>query len=62
MIQNGHPDRGHQVATVTGVVLMSTLPRAIRTRRFMPAGAVGTVGTAVALFNGKKAYEWAYGV
>lgn len=62
MIQNGQPDRGHQVATATGVFLMGALPRAIKTRRFMPAGAVVAVGAAVALFNGKKAIEWEYGV
>eukprot|EP00039_Didymoeca_costata_P018776 m.334925 g.334925 ORF g.334925 m.334925 type:complete len:109 (+) comp17467_c0_seq1:40-366(+) len=63
LISNGSPDRGHQVGAVVSLVLVgATGPRALRTKKFMPAGLVALIGTAAGIYNAKKAYEWEYGV
>lgn len=62
MIKNGHPDRGHQLATVSGAVLAAaTGPRAIRSKKLVPGGILAGIGLLSLAYNGKKAYEWEYG-
>lgn len=59
----GKPDTGHQLATATSTLLVGgTLPRALKTKKFMPAGLIAAIGTISLVYNGKKAYEWENGV
>lgn len=62
LISHGHPERGHQIATVSGLVLTAaTGPRAIRNKKLVPGGVLAAVGLTSMAYNGKKAYEWEYG-
>ena len=55
----GKADTGHKLATaVSGLLVAGMAPRAIKAKKFMPAGLVATIGAVSLLYNGKKAKEW----
>ena len=51
--------QGHALACGTSLLLAGAMgPRAIKSGKFMPAGAAASIGMVSAAYQGKKAWEW----
>ena len=59
MIRNGQDYHGHVLAAATSSVLVLAMgPRALKSRKFMPAGLVATLGAVSTAYQTNKALEW----
>ena len=59
LINKGDCYEGHVLASgVTGLMTIAMGQRFLSTGKFMPAGAVATLGAAGLAYNVKKALEW----
>ena len=59
LINSGNEYRGHAVGSGVGLAMAGAMGgRFMKTRQFMPAGAVAVLGATVAAYNLAKAYEW----
>mmetsp|Transcript_23031 Transcript_23031/g.54657 ORF Transcript_23031/g.54657 Transcript_23031/m.54657 type:complete len:126 (+) Transcript_23031:367-744(+) len=59
LINKGDCYEGHLLASgVTGLMTIAMGKRFLSTGKFMPAGAVATLGAAGLAYNVKKALEW----
>lgn len=47
---------------VSGVLAGAMISRTVRTKKIMPAGIVSVLAVSALLYNGKKSYEWRYGL
>eukprot|EP01133_Synstelium_polycarpum_P015068 gene15068-17834_t len=57
------PQQGHALSTVVSTALAFAMgKRAIKTQKIMPGGIVATAGALSAVYNGKKLYDYTYGV
>ena len=59
LIKQGDNVKGHGLALMTSVALVGALgPRALKTGKMMPAGAVAMLGAVSAAYHAKKTIEW----
>lgn len=59
LINKGECFQGHAVASgATGLMTIAMAQRFFSTGKFMPAGAVATLGALGLAYNVKKAIEW----
>ncbi len=58
-VQSGRSDLGHPTNLVASLALVAAMtPRAIRTRKLWPAGAMALLGWASSGYEAKKMLEW----
>ncbi|GAB4817267.1 hypothetical protein N2152v2_004313 [Parachlorella kessleri] len=59
LINSGRSDLGHPTNLVASLALVAAMtPRAIRTRKLWPAGAMALLGWASSGYEAKKTLEW----
>lgn len=60
LISSGSDFEGHALGCAAGSALTGGMGmRFIKSGKFMPAGLVASIGLVTALYNGKKAVDWA---
>eukprot|EP00747_Dinoflagellata_sp_TGD_P189303 gnl/TRDRNA2_/TRDRNA2_49470_c0_seq1.p1 gnl/TRDRNA2_/TRDRNA2_49470_c0~~gnl/TRDRNA2_/TRDRNA2_49470_c0_seq1.p1 ORF type:complete len:125 (-),score=26.93 gnl/TRDRNA2_/TRDRNA2_49470_c0_seq1:105-434(-) len=53
------PRRAFLLGTIVSAILSAgMIPRAVKTKKMMPAGMVALLGAIALLYNGKKLKEW----
>jgi uncharacterized membrane protein (UPF0136 family) len=59
LIKQGENVKGHSAALLTSSALFGAMaPRALRTKKLMPAGLVALLGAGSAAYHAKKTMDW----
>mmetsp|Transcript_23042 Transcript_23042/g.55072 ORF Transcript_23042/g.55072 Transcript_23042/m.55072 type:complete len:111 (+) Transcript_23042:25-357(+) len=59
LLQKGQNKNGHMLALATSLLLVGGMgPRAVASKKFMPAGLVASIGAVSAAYQTKKVMEW----
>eukprot|EP00802_Teleaulax_amphioxeia_P022445 Tamp_22891.p1 GENE.Tamp_22891~~Tamp_22891.p1 ORF type:complete len:112 (-),score=12.93 Tamp_22891:727-1062(-) len=59
LIQAGQNKNGHLLAVGSSLALVAGMgPRAVASRKFMPAGLVATIGAASGAYQAAKVQQW----